>query len=112
MAQIYVPVISPFSVTGPLHEAVDTHIQSHHLAYEIAALSHTLADSLTQYESLIEGVTALQSKAKAKPSSALTKKATQAEKQLLNSMLPFEIKQLRVKIKHLNRDLFLMTKKV
>lgn len=112
MAQIYVPVISPFSVTGPLHEADDSHIQSHHVAYEIAALSHTLADRLAQYEALIEGVAALQAKAKAKPTAAFTKKMKLAEKQLLNSMLPFEINQLRLKVKYLNRDLVLMTKKV
>jgi hypothetical protein len=112
MAQIYVPVISPFSVTGPLHEADDSHIQSHHVAYEIAALSGALDQHMAEYEALIEAVNLIQAKAEGKPSVASSKKLKLAEKKLLNSLLPCEIKQLRSRIKTLNRDLLFMTKKV
>lgn len=109
MAQIYVPIISPFSVTGPLHEADDSHIQSHHIAYEIASLSRSLEALLAQYEAMIEEVAALQSKNELSNSNCLSNQLKKAEKALLNSMLPHQIRTVRARIHSLNHDLILMT---
>lgn len=104
MAQIYVPVISPFSVTGPLHDADDSHIQSHHVAYEIAALSRHLDALIAEYDTQVSVVKEIQAK------NASSTKLKAAEKKLMASLLPHQIKTLRAKLKELNADLRMMTR--
>jgi hypothetical protein len=105
MAQIYVPTLSPFSVSGPSYEADDSHIQSHHLAYEVATLNRRLQALYAEYEAQASLVTAMQ----ASPN-RVASKLKLAEKSLLSSMLPHEIKRLRARLKVLNRDLMSMTR--
>lgn len=110
MAHIYVPIISPFSVMGPLHDADDSHIQSHHVAYEIAAMSRELDDLVAQYDIQAAQVGRIQAEYKAAPSNKrLATKLRNAEKQLFASILPHQIKRLRSKLKALNSDMLMMT---
>lgn len=109
MAHIYVPIISPFSVTGPLHEADDSHIQSHHVAYEIAALSHQLNALVAEYEAEVAVVNTIQLRCQASTQKTLAKQLKTAEKKLLASVLPHEIRTLRARLRTLNEDLMVMT---
>jgi hypothetical protein len=110
MAQIYVPIISPFSVIGPLHDADDSHIQSHHVAYEIAALSHSLNALVAEYDLLVDKVTAIQVRASISKAKTMPQQLKKAERTLLSSHLPHEIKMLRARIKSLNEDLMVLTR--
>jgi len=112
MTTIYVPSISPFSVKGPLHEADDSHIQSHHVAYEIANHSRKLCHLVSQYEAQVAVVTALQEQAahcKISKNKGLGESLKAAEKVLLASQLPYEIKMLKTRIGDLNADLMVLT---
>jgi hypothetical protein len=110
MAQIRVPMISPFTATGPLHDADDRHIQSHHVAYEIASLNHSLNRLIAQYDALIENVTSIQAKHLYSPTKNGSLALKKAEKTVLSSMLPHQIKTIRAKIKNLNTDLQFLTR--
>ncbi len=112
MAIIYVPSISPFSVKGALQEAGDSHIQSHHLAYEIANHSRKLDQLICEYEAQVALVTALQDKVsslKARKNKELDLSLKVAEKELLASRLPHEIKTLQMRVKDLKADLMALT---
>lgn len=105
MAIIYVPIISPFSMTGPLHEAGDSHIQSHHLAYEVAHLSRKLKVLIAQFDAEVSNVTQLQEQIKLSKNNNLATNLQKAEKLLLASRLPIEINLLKGRIAELKADL-------
>lgn len=107
MAHIYVPVISPLSVSGTFHDADASHIHSYHVAYEIAALSRKLDDLIAQYDIEANQVKAMQQNKKAS-----SKDLKAAEKHLLASMLPHKIKSLRARLALLNADLRMMTSRI
>lgn len=111
MAQIIVPMTSPFGQEARGAEYPSHHLQSYQVADQIASLSRELNNKLARYDGFVKAVKDLQEALMAAPKPeqrALKAKLRLAEKSLMGSRLPLDIRQLREEIATLHTTLKLM----